>query len=78
MKAVRLSRAGTPYVAPGVFVDVDHGMTLMNDECFGPVVGIMPVPGDEQAIELMNDSPYGLTACVFTAMKKPRYRSAGV
>ena len=61
-----MSRAGTPYVAPGVFVDVDHGMTLMNDECFGPVVGIMPVSGDEQAIELMNDSPYGLTAAVFT------------
>ena len=62
-----MSRAGTPYVAPGVFVDVDHGMTLMNDECFGPVVGIMPVSGDEQAIELMNDSPYGLTAAVFTS-----------
>jgi acyl-CoA reductase-like NAD-dependent aldehyde dehydrogenase len=62
-----MSRTGTPYVAPGVFVDVDHGMTLMNDECFGPVVGIMPVSGDDQAIELMNDSPYGLTAAVFTA-----------
>ncbi len=62
-----MSRAGTPYVAPGLFVDVDHGMTLMNDECFGPVVGIMPVTGDEQAIELMNDSPYGLTASVFTS-----------
>jgi acyl-CoA reductase-like NAD-dependent aldehyde dehydrogenase len=62
-----MSRAGTPYVAPGVFVDVDHGMTLMNDECFGPVVGIMPVSGDEQAVELMNDSPYGLTASVFTS-----------
>ena len=61
-----LSRAGTPYVAPGVFVDVNHGMKLMNDECFGPVVGIMPVSGDEHAIELMNDSPYGLTAAVFT------------
>lgn len=62
-----MSRVGTPYVAPGVFVNVDHGMTLMNDECFGPVVGIMPVSGDEQAIELMNDSPYGLTAAVFTS-----------
>lgn len=61
------ARAGTPYVAPGIFVDVNHGMTLMNDECFGPVVGIMPVASDEQAIELMNDSPYGLTASVFTA-----------
>lgn len=61
------ARAGTAYVAPGVFVDVNHGMKLMNDECFGPVVGIMPVTSDEQAIELMNDSPYGLTASVFTA-----------
>ena len=62
-----MSRVGTPYVAPGVFVNVDHSMTLMNDECFGPVVGIMPVSSDEQAIELMNDSPYGLTAAVFTS-----------
>ena len=61
-----MSRTGTPYVAPGVFVDVDHSMTLMNDECFGPVVGIMPVSGDDQAIEMMNNSPYGLTAAVFT------------
>jgi len=62
-----MARAGTPYVAPGLFVNVDHGMMLMNDECFGPVVGIMPVSDDEQAIELMNDSPYGLTAGVFTS-----------
>ncbi|MGF6724527.1 acyl-CoA reductase-like NAD-dependent aldehyde dehydrogenase [Paraburkholderia sp. GAS41] len=61
-----MSRIGTPYVAPALLVNVDHGMTLMNDECFGPVVGIMPVSSDEQAIELMNDSPYGLTAAVFT------------
>jgi acyl-CoA reductase-like NAD-dependent aldehyde dehydrogenase len=60
------ARDGSPYVAPGVFVNVNHDMTLMNDECFGPVVGIMPVSGDEQAIALMNDSPYGLTASVFT------------
>jgi acyl-CoA reductase-like NAD-dependent aldehyde dehydrogenase len=65
-KRFEMARAGTPYVAPGIFVDVDHGMTLMNDECFGPVVGIMPVSGDEAAIELMNNSPYGLTAAVFT------------
>ncbi|WP_179402265.1 aldehyde dehydrogenase family protein [Burkholderia guangdongensis] len=60
------SRAGTPYVAPALMVDVDHGMTLMNDECFGPVVGIMPVRGDDAAVTLMNDSPYGLSAAVFT------------
>jgi acyl-CoA reductase-like NAD-dependent aldehyde dehydrogenase len=62
-----MARTGTPYVAPAIFVGVDHGMRLMNDECFGPVVGIMPVSGDDAAIELMNDSPYGLTASVFTS-----------
>jgi acyl-CoA reductase-like NAD-dependent aldehyde dehydrogenase len=60
------SRAGTPYLAPSIIVHVNHGMSLMNEECFGPTVGIMPVDGDEDAIRLMNDSPYGLTASVFT------------
>ena len=41
-------------------------MTLMNDECFGPVVGIMPVDGDDEAVALMNDSPYGPPARLFT------------
>eukprot|EP01123_Difflugia_compressa_P015771 TRINITY_DN908_c0_g1_i1.p1 TRINITY_DN908_c0_g1~~TRINITY_DN908_c0_g1_i1.p1 ORF type:complete len:108 (-),score=20.04 TRINITY_DN908_c0_g1_i1:11-334(-) len=41
-------------------------MTIMKEESFGPVVGVMPVSSDEQAIELMNDSAYGLTAAVFT------------
>ena len=54
------------YVAPHLFVNVDHSMTLMNDECFGPVAGIMKVRDDAEAIGLMNDSPYGLTAAVFT------------
>jgi acyl-CoA reductase-like NAD-dependent aldehyde dehydrogenase len=57
---------GNAYVAPAMLVDVDHTMGVMNEECFGPVVGIMPVDGDEQAIGLMNDSRYGLTAAVFT------------
>ena len=57
---------GSAYVAPQIVIDVDHGMSLMNDECFGPVVGIMPVDSDDEAVALMNDSPYGLTACVFT------------
>ena len=56
----------SPYVAPALLTQVDHGMRVMNDECFGPVVGIMPVDSDEQAIALMNDSPYGLTAAAFT------------
>lgn len=55
------------YVAPALLVDVNHQMTVMNEECFGPVLGVMPVDSDEQAIDLMNDSPYGLTASVFTS-----------
>jgi len=54
------------YVAPALLTQVDHRMRIMNDECFGPVAGIMPVDSDEQAIALMNDSPYGLTAAAFT------------
>jgi acyl-CoA reductase-like NAD-dependent aldehyde dehydrogenase len=61
-----LDREGSAYVAPQILVDVDHGMKVMNDECFGPVVGIMSVESDDEAVALMNDSPYGLTACVFT------------
>jgi len=57
---------GTPYLAPQVLVDVDHSMRVMNEETFGPVMGIMSVSGDEQAIQLMNDSEFGLTAAIFT------------
>ncbi len=60
------ARSGSPYVAPSILTDVDHSMPVMNDECFGPVVGIMSVASDEQAVALMNDSQYGLTAAVFT------------
>ncbi|MFP3700022.1 aldehyde dehydrogenase family protein, partial [Burkholderia sp. SIMBA_013] len=60
------ARAGTPYVAPTLLTQVDHRMRVMNDECFGPVVGVMPVDSDEEAVALMNDSPYGLTAAIFT------------
>ncbi len=59
-------RPGTPYLAPQVLVDVDHGMLVMTEETFGPVVGIMPVKDDQEAIRLMNDSRYGLTASVWT------------
>jgi acyl-CoA reductase-like NAD-dependent aldehyde dehydrogenase len=58
--------AGSPYLAPEVFTGVDHQMSLMRDESFGPVVGIMKVRNDEEAIALMNDSPYGLTASIWT------------
>jgi acyl-CoA reductase-like NAD-dependent aldehyde dehydrogenase len=59
-------RPGTPYLAPQVLVDVDHGMRVMREESFGPVVGIMRVRDDEEAVRLMNDSPFGLTASVWT------------
>jgi acyl-CoA reductase-like NAD-dependent aldehyde dehydrogenase len=58
---------GTPYVAPQVLVDVNHTMRVMTEETFGPVVGIMSVNSDEEAIALMNDSRYGLTASIWTA-----------
>jgi acyl-CoA reductase-like NAD-dependent aldehyde dehydrogenase len=57
---------GTPYLAPQVLIDVDHSMRVMTEETFGPVMGIMAVSGDEEAIQLMNDSEFGLTAAVFT------------
>ncbi len=58
---------GTAYVAPQVLVDVDHTMRVMTEETFGPVVGIMAVDGDDDAIALMNDSRYGLTASIWTS-----------
>ncbi len=59
-------KEGTPYLAPQVLVDVDHTMRVMTEESFGPVVGIMKVSSDEEAINLMNDSEFGLTASVWT------------
>lgn len=55
------------YLAPQVLTDVDHSMSVMRDESFGPTVGIMKVKGDEEAIRLMNDSPYGLSAAIWTS-----------
>jgi acyl-CoA reductase-like NAD-dependent aldehyde dehydrogenase len=60
------SRDGTPYLAPQVLTEVDHSMRVMVEESFGPVVGIMKVKDDAEAIQLMNDSPYGLTASIWT------------
>jgi acyl-CoA reductase-like NAD-dependent aldehyde dehydrogenase len=60
------SRAGTAYVAPQLLLDVDHSMSVMREEIFGPVAGIMKVRGDDEAIRLMNDSDFGLTAAVWT------------
>jgi acyl-CoA reductase-like NAD-dependent aldehyde dehydrogenase len=58
---------GTPYLAPQVLVDVDHRMRLMTEETFGPVVGLMAVKDDDEAVALMNDSRYGLTASIWTS-----------
>lgn len=55
------------YLAPQVLVNVDHSMEVMREESFGPVVGIMKVSSDEEAIRLMNDSQYGLTASIWTS-----------
>ncbi len=59
-------RDGTPYLAPQIFTNVTHDMAVMSEESFGPVLGIMPVRDDDEAIRLMNDSKYGLTAAIFT------------
>ncbi|MBL8584150.1 MAG: aldehyde dehydrogenase family protein [Rhizobiaceae bacterium] len=58
--------AGSPYLAPEVLTEVNHQMSVMREESFGPIVGIMKVRNDEEAIALMNDSPYGLTASIWT------------
>ncbi len=61
----RLPRPGNWY-EPTVFSHVNHGMTLMKEESFGPIIGIQKVSGDEEAVVLMNDTRYGLTAGVYT------------
>ena len=57
---------GAAYVTPQILTGVDHSMRVMTEETFGPVVGIMPVRDDEEAIALMNDSQYGLTVSLWT------------
>ena len=61
----RLSGPGNWY-APTVFSNVNHSMDLMREESFGPIIGIQKVASDEEALALMNDTRYGLTAGVFT------------
>jgi acyl-CoA reductase-like NAD-dependent aldehyde dehydrogenase len=61
------SSPGTPYLAPQVLVGVDHSMPIMREETFGPAVGIMRVGTDDEAVRLMNDSEFGLTAAIFSA-----------
>ncbi|MDG9667127.1 aldehyde dehydrogenase family protein [Hahella sp. CR1] len=61
-----MDKEGTPYLAPQVLTNVDHNMRVMTEESFGPVVGIQKVVSDEEAVALMNDSEFGLTASIFT------------
>ncbi|NNE21580.1 MAG: aldehyde dehydrogenase family protein [Rhizobiales bacterium] len=61
-----LEAPGSAYLAPQVLTDVNHQMAVMTEESFGPVVGIMKVSGDDEAIGLMNDSDLGLTAAIWT------------
>jgi acyl-CoA reductase-like NAD-dependent aldehyde dehydrogenase len=63
----RFPQDGGSYLMPQILVDVDHAMRAMREESFGPVVGIMRVSDDAEAIRLMNDSAYGLTASLWTA-----------
>ncbi len=57
---------GSPYMAPQCLVEVDHSMRVVREESFAPIVGIVKVRSDEEAVALMNDSAYGLTAAVWT------------
>jgi len=61
------NKQGTPYLAPQVLTNVDHGMQVMTEETFGPVAPLMSVKSDDEAVALMNDSRYGLTASVWTS-----------
>ena len=61
----RLARPGN-WFEPTVLAAVDHSMSVMRDETFGPLIGLMPAADDDAAVALMNDTPYGLTAGVFT------------
>ncbi|MCL4876333.1 MAG: aldehyde dehydrogenase family protein [Anaerolineae bacterium] len=71
------SQPDTPYLAPQVLVEVDHTMSLMTEESFGPVVGIMRVKDEAEAIRLMNDSQYGLTASIWTTDEEAAIRIGG-
>lgn len=65
----RLSGEGN-YFQPTVLLDVTNQMKVMREESFGPIIGIMKVKNDDEAIQLMNDTEYGLTSAVYTKNKK--------
>lgn len=57
---------GGAYLTPQILTNVNHSMRVMREETFGPLVGVMPVKDDEEAVRLMNDSDFGLTASIWT------------
>jgi acyl-CoA reductase-like NAD-dependent aldehyde dehydrogenase len=61
-----LSRPGTPYVAPQLLLGAGQGSAVMREEIFGPVAGVLKVRSDDDAVQLMNDSAFGLTAAIWT------------
>ena len=63
----KMDTGDSTYLGPQILVDVDHSMRVMNEESFGPVVGIVKVRSDEEAIAQMNDSQFGLTASIWSA-----------
>lgn len=69
-KSFSAHHSSSPYIAPQVLIDVNHSMQIMTEETFGPAVGIMSVKDDAEAIRLMNDSQYGLTASIWTSDKE--------
>ena len=73
-KAFARDAPGTGYLAPQVLTGVDHGMRTMTEETFGPAVGVMPVASDDEAVRLMNDSRYGLTAAIWTSDEEAAIR----
>jgi acyl-CoA reductase-like NAD-dependent aldehyde dehydrogenase len=73
-KGFPCSEPGTPYLAPQVLTEVNHSMRVMREETFGPVVGVMRVSSDDEAVGLMNDSELGLTASVWTSDEEATVR----
>lgn len=65
-RSFAMSRPGSAYMAPQILADVTHAMSIVQEETFGPLVCVMPVADDAEALRLMNDSPYGLTASIWT------------
>ncbi|MBN8430731.1 aldehyde dehydrogenase family protein [Microbulbifer salipaludis] len=68
--AFEFDQRGSAYMAPQLLTNVDHSMRIMSEESFGPVLGVMPVADDAEALALMNDSEYGLTAAIYSADEK--------